>query len=131
MNSPAQINDVDGINRSISKQQSDNASASKPVTITSESSSFFGHKQQYSNDDTNTSNLGNSKSSSCLSNKPTEKNSSIAPSSQSTQQCVQKTSDANLGGNFFNILLEIGFMGITNRSDYISNIKLICVQHFR
>ena len=95
-----QINDVDVKSRSISKQpQSDNTPASKPVTITNESSSVFGHKQQYPNDDTITSNVGNSKSTSCLSTKSTETISSIDASSQSTQHCVQKTGDLNLRGN--------------------------------
>jgi hypothetical protein len=99
LNLSEQINDVDGTGRSISKPQSDNTPASKPVTITSDSSSVFGHKQQYPNDDTNTSNLGSSKSTSCLSTKSTETKSSKDALSQSTPHCVQKIGDANLGGN--------------------------------
>ena len=93
---------------STSKQQLYNTSASKSVTTSSEPSSSFGHKQQYSNDDTNTSILGNGKTSSCASNKSTEKVTPITPSSQSTQRYVQNAPESNFGGNFIVYLLIFG-----------------------
>ena len=93
------MNDLEGNTRSISKQQLDNTSASKSVTTSSEPSSSFGHKQQCSNDDKNSSILGSGKTSSCVSNKSTEKVTPIISSSHSTQGYVQNASESNLGGN--------------------------------